>query len=40
VICFHGNPKMEQAVDGYRGGPLQATRPAPWLKSAWIGVDA
>ena len=40
VICFHGRPKMEEAVAGYRGGLLHATRPAPWLKDAWIGDDA
>lgn len=37
VICFHGNPKMEEAVDGYHGGLFHSTRPAPWLKEAWMG---
>lgn len=37
VICFHGSPKMEEAVEGFRGGIFRSTRPAPWLKAAWMG---
>ncbi len=37
VICFHGRPKMEEAVDGYRAGPLHSTRACGWLRDAWIG---
>jgi hypothetical protein len=40
VICFHGRPKMEEAVDGFRGGIFRSTRPAPWLKAAWMGESA
>ncbi len=39
VICFHGNPKMEQAVEGYRADPLHSTRPCHWLRDAWIGPE-
>lgn len=37
VVCFHGYPKMEQAVAGYRANPLHSTRPCGWLRDAWIG---
>lgn len=35
VVCFHGEPKMEDAVAGYRGGLLHSTRRAQWLTDAW-----
>ncbi len=37
VVCFHGAPKMEEAVAGFRSDPLHSTRPCRWLKEAWIG---
>jgi hypothetical protein len=37
VVCFHGNPKMTAAVDGYRSDPLHSTRPCHWLRDAWMG---
>jgi hypothetical protein len=37
VVCFHGNPKMSEAVDGYKAGPLHSTKPCGWLKEAWMG---
>ncbi|HOZ34587.1 MAG TPA: glycosyl transferase [Tabrizicola sp.] len=37
VVCFHGRPKMPEAVSGYRAGPFQSTRPCTWLRKAWIG---
>lgn len=39
VMCFHGKPKMEEAVEGYAGGLLYTTRPAPWLREHWIGPE-
>jgi hypothetical protein len=39
VVCFHGRPKMDEAVAGYHAGPLHSTRPAPWLRDAWIGDE-
>ena len=36
VVCFHGRPKMEEAVAGYRAG-LASTRPCRWLRDAWEG---
>jgi hypothetical protein len=36
VMCFHGTPKMEEAVEGYRGPWYRATRPSDWLREAWL----
>src|SRR5262249_24981956 len=36
VMCFHGTPKMEQALVGYRGEWHHATRPAKWLRDFWL----
>ena len=36
VVCFHGRPKMGEAVTGYRGSLLRWSRPAAWLKEHWI----
>ncbi|MEE4118744.1 MAG: glycosyl transferase [Paracoccaceae bacterium] len=36
VVCFHGRPKMHEAVAGWWGNPLRACRPVPWLKDHWI----
>lgn len=38
VVCFHGNPKMSDAMDGYRSDPLHSTRPCRWLREAWVGT--
>lgn len=38
VVCFHGRPKMEEAVEGYRAGPLHSTRPCTWMRAHWIGA--
>lgn len=35
VVCFHGRPKMHEAVEGYRSDPLHFTRSAGWLRDAW-----
>lgn len=34
VVCFHGRPKMDEAVRGYRAG-LSTTLPCDWLGRAW-----
>ena len=36
VMCFHGNPKMEEAVEGFDGGFLKHTRPCSWLRERWV----
>ncbi|MDJ0824531.1 MAG: glycosyl transferase [Rhodobacter sp.] len=35
VVCFHGRPKMPEAVAGYRHW-LRNARPCGWLKEHWI----
>ncbi len=35
VVCFHGRPKMPEAVAGYRHW-LRGCRPCGWLKEHWI----
>ncbi|MDJ0637891.1 MAG: glycosyl transferase [Paracoccaceae bacterium] len=35
VVCFHGRPKMHEAVEGYKGDPLHRTRRVDWLTEAW-----
>jgi hypothetical protein len=39
VVCFHGNPKMDEAMEGYRADPLHSTRPCRWLREAWLGDE-
>lgn len=36
VVCFHGHPKMDEAVAGYRGSLIRYARPTPWLQEHWI----
>ncbi len=36
VVCFHGRPKMTEAVSGYRGSLLRYSRPCDWLQEHWI----
>ncbi|REC54253.1 glycosyl transferase [Rhodosalinus sediminis] len=36
VVCFHGRPKMPEAVEGYRGSLIRRSRPCPWLREHWI----
>ena len=35
VVCFHGKPKMSDAVAGYKAGIFHSTRRAEWLVKAW-----
>ena len=36
VVCFHGHPKMPEAVVGYRGSWLRYCRPTLWLEEHWV----
>ncbi len=36
VVCFHGRPKMEEAVAGWHGNMLRHALPSPWLREHWI----
>ncbi len=35
VVCFHGRPKMGEAIDGYKSDVFHTTRRARWLTEAW-----
>ena len=36
VMCFHGTPKMEEALTGDCEKLRYRTRPAPWLRELWL----
>lgn len=36
VMCFHGNPKMEEALVGEGTRLRYRTKPAPWLRQLWL----
>ncbi|SFC08262.1 glycosyl transferase [Tropicimonas isoalkanivorans] len=36
VVCFHGRPKMSEAVDGYHGSILRHSLACSWLREHWI----
>lgn len=36
VVCFHGRPKMSEAIDGYTGSWVRRSKPCPWLEDHWI----
>ncbi|WP_368183994.1 glycosyl transferase [Aestuariibius sp. HNIBRBA575] len=36
VVCFHGRPKMPEAVEGYSGSWLRYAKPCDWLQDHWI----
>jgi hypothetical protein len=39
VVCFHGRPKMDEAIAGYKAGLFHSTQPCGWLRDAWIGDE-
>jgi len=39
VMCFHGNPKMEEAVEGFDGSFTRHTRPCSWLQQLWVADE-
>ena len=36
VVCFHGHPKMDEAVEGYSGSLIRRSTPCEWLRDHWI----
>jgi len=36
VVCFHGRPKMTDAITGYTGSFIRYAKPASWLQDHWI----
>ncbi len=39
VLVFHGRPFPDQAIEGFDGGLLRSTLPAPWLADHWLAYD-
>ena len=39
VMCFHGTPKMEEALVGDCPKIRYRTKPAPWLRELWLDHD-
>lgn len=41
ILCFHGNPTPQEAIDGFegkKGHPEQRTLPAPWVNELWLNT--
>ena len=36
VVCFHGHPKMPEAIEGYRGSLIRYAKPCDWLQDHWV----
>jgi hypothetical protein len=36
VVCFHGRPKMPEAIEGYRGSLIRYAKPTAWLQEHWV----
>ncbi|MFZ7089597.1 glycosyl transferase [Primorskyibacter sp. 2E233] len=36
VVCFHGRPKMTDALDGWKGSFIRYSKPCDWLREHWI----
>lgn len=36
VVCFHGHPKMPEALEGYRGSLIRYAKPTAWLQDHWV----
>lgn len=36
VVCFHGRPKMPEAIEGYHKSLIRYAKPCAWLKDHWI----
>lgn len=37
VVCFHGRPKMPEAIAGYSRSFIRRAAPCKWLEDHWIG---
>ena len=36
VVCFHGRPKMTEALEGWNGSIIRHSKPCDWLRDHWI----
>ena len=35
IVCFHGRPKVDEALEGFKSNPVHLTRPAQWISDNW-----
>ncbi len=35
IVCFHGRPNVDEALNGYKSDPFHSTRPAQWIADNW-----
>jgi len=35
VICFHGRPNIDEALNGYKKNLFEMSRPASWISNYW-----
>lgn len=35
VVCFHGRPSIQEAIDGFKSDFLHKTKPASWIAQHW-----
>lgn len=40
VVCFHGRPKMTDALTGWNGSFIRHSKPCDWLQEHWIDRTA
>jgi len=36
VVCFHGRPKMPEAIEGYTKSVIRRAKPTGWLQDHWV----
>ncbi|MGY9050238.1 glycosyl transferase [Puniceibacterium antarcticum] len=36
VVCFHGHPKMPEAIEGYGKSLIRYSKPCDWLQDHWV----
>ncbi|MCF2905268.1 glycosyl transferase [Octadecabacter sp. CECT 8868] len=35
IVCFHGRPNVDEAMNGFKSDPFHTTRPAKWIADNW-----
>jgi hypothetical protein len=35
VVCFHGRPNIQEAIDGFKSDFFHKIKPAPWIRQHW-----
>jgi len=36
IVCFHGRPNVDEAMNGFKSDPLHSTKPAKWISDNWV----